>query len=51
MMNQHIEEIWRTKEEAAFAGGGKSKIEKQIAAGKKTARDRLNLLLDADSFQ
>ena len=32
------------------AGGGKDKIEKQHASGKKTARERLNMLFDEGSF-
>jgi len=37
-------------ERAAFAGGGNARIDKQHAAGKLTARERLDLLLDAGSF-
>ena len=35
---------------AARAGGGESRIERQHAAGKLTARERLELLLDPGSF-
>ena len=34
----------------ALAGGGPERVEKQHAAGKLTARERLELLLDAGSF-
>ena len=36
--------------ERARAGGGKVRIKKQHAKGKLTARERLDLLLDKDSF-
>ena len=46
------EKIRRTRElrEKAKLGGGKERIEKQHKQGKLTARERINLLLDADSF-
>ncbi len=34
----------------ASLGGGKDRIEKQHAAGKKTARERILMLMDPDSF-
>jgi len=34
----------------ALLGGGESQIEKQHAKGKKTARERIDLLLDPDTF-
>jgi propionyl-CoA carboxylase beta chain len=34
----------------ALEGGGKDRVEKQHAAGKLTARERLDLLLDPGSF-
>src|SRR6267378_5989883 len=34
----------------ALLGGGEARIEQQHARGKLTARERLELLLDADSF-
>ena len=37
-------------ETAAALGGGKSRIEKQHKAGKLTARERIEALLDEDSF-
>ncbi|MGH2513414.1 MAG: acyl-CoA carboxylase subunit beta [Candidatus Limnocylindrales bacterium] len=36
--------------EAALLGGGPDRIERQHASGKLTARERLELLLDPDSF-
>src|SRR5690349_18820982 len=40
----------RDLREQAQAGGGQRRIEAQHAKGKLTARERLDLLLDADSF-
>ena len=37
-------------EAAALAGGGTARVDRQHAAGKLTARERLDLLLDAGSF-
>src|SRR5262245_13307525 len=37
-------------DEAALAGGGQARIDKQHAAGKLTARERLELLLDPGTF-
>jgi len=39
------------KRAAARAGGGKRRIETQHAKGKLTARERLDILLDPDSFE
>src|SRR4029077_12478863 len=36
---------------AARAGGGKRRIEAQHAKGKLTARERIDVLLDPDSFE
>jgi propionyl-CoA carboxylase beta chain len=36
--------------QVAFAGGGKERVEKQHKAGKLTARERIELLLDPGSF-
>lgn len=44
-----VAELERRRAEAEL-GGGKDRIEKQHAAGKLTARERLNLLLDEGSF-
>ena len=35
----------------AEAGGGTTRVEKQHAAGKMTARERVEFLLDEDTFQ
>lgn len=39
------------RREQALLGGGAKRIEQQHAKGKLTARERLNLLLDEDSFE
>jgi propionyl-CoA carboxylase beta chain len=44
-------EILRQKVRQAEEGGGKERIEKQHQAGKLTARERVNLLLDEGTFQ
>ena len=44
-----IEEL-RQKKEKVLKGGGAKRIEAQHAKGKLTARERLNLLFDADTF-
>ena len=41
----------RKREELAELGGGTKRIERQHQAGKLTARERINLLLDEGSFQ
>jgi len=40
-----------TKREEALKGGGDKRIESQHGKGKLTARERVNLLLDEDSFE
>jgi propionyl-CoA carboxylase beta chain len=45
-----IEELHK-RQQLAREGGGKERIDKQHAAGKLTARERVELLLDANSFQ
>jgi len=40
----------RRRNEAADLGGGRDRIERQHTAGKKTARERLELLLDKGTF-
>src|SRR5450756_520643 len=45
-----IDELHRLRQQAAL-GGGHRRIEQQHAKGKLTARERLDLLLDAGSFQ
>jgi acetyl-CoA carboxylase carboxyltransferase component len=44
-----VEEL-RARRAAARLGGGQEKVERQHAADKLTARERLDLLIDADSF-
>jgi propionyl-CoA carboxylase beta chain len=45
------EQILRDKREALHAGGGAERIDKQHQQGKLTARERISLLLDENSFQ
>lgn len=40
----------RARRETALAGGGEERVSKQHAGGKLTARERLDLLFDPDSF-
>ncbi len=47
---QHKLDLLEEKWTQANAGGGPARIEKQHAAGKLTARERVQLLLDPDSF-
>ena len=49
-MKENIKELEK-RAEAAKLGGGNDRIEKQHAKGKLTARERLDILLDEDSFQ
>ncbi len=44
-------EILKERTNEAEAGGGAERIEKQHAAGKLTARERIEFLLDEDTFQ
>src|SRR5439155_1748300 len=48
-LQDRFEELHR-RNEAAELGGGVERIERQHKAGKKTARERLELLLDKGSF-
>lgn len=48
-MSVKIDEL-RAKKETILSGGGKNKIAKQHNSGKLTARERIDLLLDKDSF-
>jgi len=50
MVGKAIEDL-RKKRERLYQGGGKKRVEKQHAAGKLTARERLGLLFESDSFQ
>ena len=45
-----IEQL-EAKREAARLGGGQRRIDAQHAKGKLTARERLDVLLDEDSFE
>ncbi|MBU1676837.1 acyl-CoA carboxylase subunit beta, partial [bacterium] len=50
MAKSRIEKLLDERERL-YLGGGEVRIEKQHAAGKLTARERLALLLDTDTFQ
>ena len=45
-----LEELEKRREQAR-AGGGKARVASQHAKGKLTARERIDLLLDEDSFE
>jgi len=49
-IDKKLEEL-RRREKLAELGGGKQRVERQHQAGKLTARERINLLLDEGSFQ
>src|SRR6201990_1639572 len=48
---KHIIHELESRREKAKLGGGKARIEQQHARGKLTARERVELLLDANSFE
>jgi propionyl-CoA carboxylase beta chain len=48
---QHMLKELERRREAARRGGGERRIEAQHAKGKLTARERLDVLLDPDSFE
>src|SRR6201995_3313854 len=53
-LGDRMQEILRRLEEkraAARAGGGERRVQAQHAKGRLTARERIELLLDADSFE
>ncbi|MEM0950025.1 MAG: acyl-CoA carboxylase subunit beta [Pseudomonadota bacterium] len=50
-MNHHIVNELERRRDAARAGGGTRRVEGQHAKGKLTARERLEVLLDAGSFE
>ncbi len=50
MDKSRIEEL-RTRKAHHYQGGGPQRIDKQHAAGKRTARERLGQLYDPDTFQ
>ena len=49
-MKHHIDKLQRLRQEA-LRGGGERRVQKQHERGKWTARERLDYLLDAGSFQ
>lgn len=49
MINEKIREL-RQRNQKVIQGGGQSAVQKQRQAGKLTARERLDLLLDENSF-
>ncbi|MDH3849236.1 MAG: methylmalonyl-CoA carboxyltransferase, partial [Gammaproteobacteria bacterium] len=49
-MHEVIEELEK-KRKAAALGGGQKRIDTQHSRGKLTARERIELLLDEDSFE
>lgn len=51
MSNDEQLSALRSKREHILAGGGPSRVKKQHDAGKLTARERIELLLDQGSFQ
>jgi propionyl-CoA carboxylase beta chain len=50
-MTTAINEILEQKRQAARLGGGQNRIDAQHAKGKLTARERIEVLLDPDSFE
>ena len=48
--NKQLDQLLQRRAQARL-GGGQSRIDKQHAAGRLTARERIDLLLDADSFE
>ena len=52
-MSKQVEKIKEliAKREQAYLGGGEKAIEKQHARGKYTARERIEMLVDKDSFE
>ena len=49
-MREILEEL-EGRREAARQGGGQRRIDAQHAKGKLTARERIGVLLDKDSFE
>lgn len=50
ILQQKFDELERKSQEA-LTGGGEKRIEQQHAKGKLTARERIQLLMDEDSFE
>ncbi len=51
MTNNEKSNSLKQRQQAALLGGGEKRIEAQHAKGKLTARERIDALLDADSFE
>ena len=49
-MNKQLDHLYQLRTEARL-GGGQDKIDKQHAMGRLTARERIDLLLDPESFE
>ncbi|MFN7039503.1 MAG: acyl-CoA carboxylase subunit beta [Alphaproteobacteria bacterium] len=50
-MERTLNELLETKRKAARLGGGQTRIDAQHAKGKLTARERIEALVDTDSFE
>lgn len=50
MWNEHQYQFLRSLKQQSLQGGGAERIEKQHTAGKLTARERLDILFDTDTF-
>jgi propionyl-CoA carboxylase beta chain len=50
-MSRTINEVLEQKRQSARLGGGQARIDVQHSKGKLTARERLEVLLDTDSFE
>jgi len=50
-MNTSTTKEWQHKQQQALQAGGQERIKRQQKAGKHTARQRLEILLDPESFQ
>jgi propionyl-CoA carboxylase beta chain len=51
IMNIPINELLEHKRQEARVGGGPKRIDTQHSKGKLTARERIEILLDPDSFE
>ncbi|MFW5972751.1 MAG: acyl-CoA carboxylase subunit beta [Bacteroidota bacterium] len=49
-MQEHIREL-RDRQKQAMTGGGQERIDRHHARGRYTARERIEMLLDEDSFE
>ncbi len=50
-LNAKLKGLLEAKEQAALLGGGEHRIQQQHLKGKLTARERISILLDEDSFE